>query len=96
MAALWSRQTPDLPILSQVFFDNSHTLALVLISNYCGGLCSGEKWHVLLKRNEPWVAQDWTRCMTISWGDFGPCQGGLPTRSQVMGLDPSCQRSEKR
>jgi cytochrome c biogenesis protein CcmG, thiol:disulfide interchange protein DsbE len=65
LAALF-RQTPDLFRLSQVFFNHDHTLAMVLVSNYCGGLCGGEKWRVLVKRNGAWVDEDWTTCETIS------------------------------
>jgi tetratricopeptide (TPR) repeat protein len=65
LAALFA-QTPDLIRLSQVFFDRDHTLAMVLVSNYCGGLCGGELWHILVKRNGSWVDENWTRCRTIS------------------------------
>jgi tetratricopeptide (TPR) repeat protein len=65
LARLFS-ETPDLIRLSQVFFDQNHTLAMVLVSNYCGGLCGGEKWRILIKRKGVWVDQDWARCMTIS------------------------------
>ena len=60
------KQTVDLIHLSQVFFDHDHTLAMVLVSNYCGGLCGGEKWRVLTKRNGIWVDENWAGCMTIS------------------------------
>lgn len=40
-------ETPDLIRISQVFFDKKRTVALVLVSNYCGGLCGGEIWHAL-------------------------------------------------
>jgi peroxiredoxin len=59
-------QTPDLIRLSQVFFNSNHTLAMVLVSNYCGGLCGGEKWRILAKRNNGWVDEDWSTCTTIS------------------------------
>ena len=59
-------QTPDLIRLSQVFFNRDHTLAMVLVSNYCGGLCGGERWRILLKRNGSWIDEDWSTCMTIS------------------------------
>lgn len=65
LARLFS-QTPDLIRLSPVFFDTKHTLAVVLLSNYCGGLCGGERWHTLVKRGNVWLDQDWTRCSTIS------------------------------
>lgn len=60
------RQTPDLIRLSQVFFSQDHTVAMVLVSNYCGGLCGGEKWRILIKRNGAWIDEDWVGCMTIS------------------------------
>ena len=59
-------QTMDLVRLSQVFFDHDHTLALVLVSNYCGGLCWGEKWRVLTQHKGAWMDENWTSCMTVS------------------------------
>ncbi|HEY7306327.1 MAG TPA: hypothetical protein VH601_19540 [Bryobacteraceae bacterium] len=60
------RQTPDLIRLSQVFFSKDHTVAMVLVSNYCGGLCGGEKWRMLVKRNGVWIDKEWARCTIIS------------------------------
>ncbi len=65
------RQTPDRIRLSQFFFSQvfcskDQMLALVLVSNYCGGLCGGEKWRVLIKRSGAWVDEDWIRCFTVS------------------------------
>lgn len=65
LAALF-HQTPDLIRLSPVFFSDDHTMAIVLVSNYCGGLCGGEKWRILVKRNGAWIDEDWTACTTIS------------------------------
>jgi hypothetical protein len=65
LAALF-RRTPDLIRLSQVFFSEDHTVAMVLVSNYCGGLCGGEKWRILVKRNGAWIDEDWVGCMTMS------------------------------
>jgi hypothetical protein len=59
-------QTPDLIRLSPVFFSKDHTLAMVLVSNYCGSLCGGERWHVLIRRNDAWTGENWVVCSTIS------------------------------
>lgn len=60
------KKTPDLIRVSPVFFSEDHTVAMVLVSNYCGGLCGGEKWRVLVKRNGAWLDRDWVSCWTVS------------------------------
>lgn len=62
------RQSEDLIRLGRVFFNSDRTLALVMVSNYCGGLCGGQDWRVLEKRQGAWVTLPWNQCMTVSRG----------------------------
>ncbi len=57
----------DLISLSNVYFDEKHTLALVMQSAYCGNLCGYQTWRVFEKSADGrWIEQNWMRCFTVS------------------------------
>ena len=57
----------DLFSLSDVYFDQSHTLALTAISSWCGGLCALYEWKVFAKGSDGnWTEKSWITCTTMS------------------------------
>lgn len=60
------RQTDDLIRLGRVFFNRDRTLAIALMSHWCGGLCGEEYWGVYEKREGVWVPLDWNQCSVMS------------------------------
>ena len=56
----------DIVRVSAVGFSADRSLAILVVSNYCGGLCGGEKWHILKRTEKGWVEQKWSSCIVIS------------------------------
>ena len=56
----------DIIRLSRVGFSSDRTLAIVIVSNYCGGLCGSERWRVFKRNKDGWVEQQWNKCLILS------------------------------
>lgn len=56
----------DIIRLSRVGFNNDRSLAIVVVSNYCGGLCGSERWRIFKRSKGEWVEQHWNRCEVVS------------------------------
>ncbi len=50
---------PSLYGFSPVFFNKSHTVALVYLTHYCGGLCGEGFWVALALENGRWKQLQW-------------------------------------
>jgi hypothetical protein len=59
-------QASDIIRLGPVFFNHQRTLAIVSVSNWCGGLCGGQAWRIFIKRDHVWIEQSWSRCTLVS------------------------------
>jgi hypothetical protein len=62
---LFQRAT-DLFGLTDVFFNQSRTLALTGISIYCGDLCGSYTWKVFEKNRGHWEERPWITCSMMS------------------------------
>lgn len=51
---------------SQVYFNPSHTLAMVYFGMYCGGLCGEWRWVVLERKDGKWVDAPWVHSFMMS------------------------------
>jgi hypothetical protein len=61
------RGVTDLFTLSDVYFNDAHTLALTAISTWCGSLCALYQWKVFEKvGTDGWVERQWVGCITIA------------------------------
>lgn len=64
----------DLFTLSDVYFNQRHTLALTGMATWCGSLCGSYRWKVFEKLGTgKWEERSWVACMTIS--DAGSALG---------------------
>ncbi len=52
--------------LSAVGFNKDKTVAVVYVGHHCGGLCGGDRFHVLEKRDGRWVELRW-QGSSCSW-----------------------------
>jgi hypothetical protein len=46
---------PGITYFSEVYFDSTHTAALVYMNNFCANLCANGQWIYLEKRGKLWV-----------------------------------------
>ncbi len=60
------KDATDIITVGNVAFSKDRSLAMVVISNYCGGLCGGEKWRIFKRGAKGWVEKNWGRCSIIS------------------------------
>ncbi|SRR6266446_117616 len=61
------RQSQDLFWLGDVYFNQSHTLALTAISTYCGPLCGQKLWKTFEKSSTgQWEERPWVGCSAVS------------------------------
>jgi hypothetical protein len=61
------RGVTDLFTLSDVYFNQRHTLALTGIATWCGNLCGSYQWKVFEKLDTgKWEERSWVVCMTIA------------------------------
>jgi hypothetical protein len=59
-------KSKDLFYLTNVFFNQSRTLALTAIRSYCGQLCGRADWKVFEKaKNGRWEERHWIACSTM-------------------------------
>lgn len=56
----------DIIRLSNVGFSRDRVLAIVVVSNYCGGLCGSERWRIFKRTQDGWVEQQWNKCLIVS------------------------------
>ncbi len=61
----WADAT-DIIRLSRVGFSSDRRLAIVVVSNYCGGLCGSERWRIFKRNKDGWVEQPWNKCFIVS------------------------------
>ena len=67
------RGVTDLFTLSDVYFNQRHTLALTGIATWCGGLCASYRWKVFQKVDaDKWEERPWVQCMTIAGASPAP------------------------
>jgi len=59
-------EATDIIRLSRVGFSSDRSLAIVVVSNYCGGLCGSERWRIFKRSNDRWVEQRWNKCFILS------------------------------
>jgi len=59
-------EATDIIRLSNVGFSGDRLLAIVTVSNYCGGLCGSERWRIFKRTKDGWTEQPWNRCVTVS------------------------------
>jgi len=59
-------EATDLIRLSNVGFICDRSLAILVVANYCGTLCGGEKWHTFKCKGNEWVEQQLDGCFVIS------------------------------
>jgi hypothetical protein len=57
---------PSIDTFSPVFFNRSQTLAMVYVSEYCGGLCANARWVVLERKESGWKPLPWVHTFMIS------------------------------
>jgi hypothetical protein len=57
---------PGLSSFSEVYFNFSHTLAMVYGSNWCGNLCGKSLWFVLERRDGEWHLLHWRSMIMMS------------------------------
>jgi hypothetical protein len=63
-------KTTDLFWLGDVYFNQTHTLALTAISTYCGNLCGSMTWKIFEKSSTgQWEERPWVTCRSIARGD---------------------------
>lgn len=61
------RGVTDLFTLSDVYFNQSHTLALTGMGTWCGSLCGSYNWKVFERvGTDKWEELPWISCMTIA------------------------------
>ena len=61
------QKTTDLFTLSDVYFNQSHTLALTAVSTYCGSLCGSYTWKIFEKTSGgQWEERPWVSCRTVA------------------------------
>jgi hypothetical protein len=61
------RKSTDLFYLGDVYFNQSHTLALTAISTYCGGLCGSMNWKLFEKSSTgQWEGRPWVGCSGVA------------------------------
>ncbi len=53
--------------VSEVGFNRDHTRAIVYIGHYCGGLCGGGTYHLLIKRDGKWQSDAGYRGEACAW-----------------------------
>src|SRR5438876_12413537 len=62
-----SHKSRDLFWLGDVYFNQSHTLALTAISTYCGPLCGQTLWKIFEKSSTgQWEERPWVVCSAVS------------------------------
>jgi hypothetical protein len=52
--------------LSNVGFNRDRSFAILVVSDHCGTLCGGEKWHMFKRKGDQWVEQHLDGCFVIS------------------------------
>jgi hypothetical protein len=67
------KEATDVIRLSNIGFSRDRSLAIVAVSNYCGSLCGGEKWHIFKRDGNGWVEREFDGCTAIS---------GVPVKPQ--------------
>jgi hypothetical protein len=61
------QKTTDLFHVGDVYFDQSHTLALTSVSTYCGSTCGSSMWKIFEKTSDMrWEERPWVSCRTIA------------------------------
>ncbi len=60
------RGAPALYTFSGVYFNHTHTLAIVYAMHWCGGLCGEGFWVAFTNDGTRWVKQNWTVMQWIS------------------------------
>ena len=61
------QKTSDLFTFSDVYFNQSRTLALTAVSTFCGSLCASVKWKIFQKTSEDrWEERPWVFCTTVA------------------------------
>lgn len=53
-------EATDIIRLSNVGFSHDRSLAIVIVSNYCGNMCGGEKWRIFTRSDNGWAEQQYT------------------------------------
>ena len=76
----------DIVRLSPVGFSHDGKLAIMVVSNYCGGLCGGEKWRVFARAETTWKEQQWGSCFIISRA------GAITPHGDALALTDSSSR----
>jgi len=57
------QKTSDLFTLSDVYFNQSRTLALTAVSTFCGSLCGSVTWKIFQKTSKGrWEEKPWVFC----------------------------------
>jgi hypothetical protein len=59
-------EATDIIRLSRVGFSSDRSLAIVVVSNYCGAQCGSERWRIFKRSNDRWVEQRWNKCFILS------------------------------
>lgn len=64
------QEATDIIRLSNVGFNSDRSLAILIVSNYCGVVCGSEEWRVFKHGAKGWIEQPWNRCAVVSWLRF--------------------------
>lgn len=61
------RGLTDVFTLSDVYFNERRTLALTVVSSWCGDLCALYQWKVFEKLDTgKWEERQWVGCVTVA------------------------------
>jgi hypothetical protein len=66
------KRTTDLYWLTDMYFNQSRTLALTAFSTFCGSLCGSMTWKIFQKTPDGrWEERPWVFCITVAGNAFG-------------------------